>query len=78
MKIHRTRKCSSIDDNPKDHLFVEMKKNKWLEVGKIPTHEAIHSELKKEEKAHQHSIMIAERYFRIGGIKNWIVSSPIS
>lgn len=68
MEKHRVRKtnkkalCSAI--------FVEIKKDTWLEINKIPTHNELHKFLDAQELAGYLPLTYATRAFDIGIIKN--------
>jgi len=71
MKQHRVRTAPSVDSNSKDHFFVEVELDEWVEVSSIPNkgHEAIHRYLDKEEKLDIKDMRLATRYFMF--IKGW-------
>lgn len=77
MKIHRVKITKSIDNNPNNHIFLEMEKDRWFESSGIPTHKAIHDFLKKEKKKKVYHIGFTERYLKIH-VKKLLSINPIT
>jgi len=78
MKKHRVRKAKCIDDTGKDHLFIEIERETWMEVKELPTHKAIENYNNKQKGLKGKPIHYETRAFDIGLIKNWKESDPIS
>ena len=89
MDSHRVRIVDCIDNSGKDHFFVELREDQFVEVAELPTHEAIETYVAKEDKQRQQFeagkcksykmvIGFADRAFRIGIVKNWKEVEPIT
>ena len=69
MEKHRVREAKSIDGNG-DHLFVEVKKDTWIEVDNLPSHETIEKYNQLQSK-NELDLSFNSRAFSIGIIKDW-------
>jgi hypothetical protein len=78
MENHRIRIAKSLLKNNNDHIFIEMEKDSWLEVEKIPTHKAIHAFLKTAEIEKVFPVYLSSRLFSNDAIKNWNEIGTIS
>jgi len=71
MKKHRVRKANCIDSSGKDHLFIEVEKDRWLECKKVVPHKVIHQYLKGEKRSNIMELGFATRAFDVGLIRDW-------
>lgn len=75
MKLHRVRSAHPIDNKPDRHWFVEVERDRWLEIQPSlhpkELHKSIHYTLKKEKRTNIFNIAFATRAFQIGVISNW-------
>jgi hypothetical protein len=73
MNKHKLITAASKDDNPADHVFLEIEQDRFLEVKNRPdeiTHESIHDSFPtglktKTETGWRFQIALAERYIRL-------------
>ncbi len=73
MRAHRIRKAKNIylKDNP--HIFLEVEKNRWLEIESLHnvTYDSIQQFLKCEEETGLKFVGFTDQNFQWGTVKNW-------
>ncbi len=69
MKTHRVRYVNHPEFD-EDLIFVEMEEDGWLTLEKVPTHDAIHRHLDKEEKEGKWHLRFGDRWFVVDPILN--------
>ena len=62
MEKHRVRFVDHPDFD-EALIFVEVEKNGWLPLVKVPSHDAIHRYLDKEEEEGQWHLRFSDRWF---------------
>jgi len=77
MKQHRARIAKCIDDTGRDHRFIEVEPDRWLEVAIVEQenlydlHRAIHHLLEQEQELGEFNLGHNTRAFAIGIIRDW-------
>lgn len=79
MNVHRVRKSKSLHDNAKDHVFLEVEKNRWLEIEGLDglNHDSIQAFLDCETRTGLRVVGFTDQNFQWGTIKDWIDSGII-
>jgi hypothetical protein len=79
MNVHRVRKSKSLYDNARDHIFLEVEKNRWLEIESLDglTHDSIETFLDCEVRTRLRVVGFTDQNFQWGTIKDWIDSGII-
>lgn len=73
MKAHRIRKAKSLYNSDKPHIFLEVEKNRWLEIESLHgiTHQSIQAFLESEEATGIRVVGFTDQNFQWGTIKDW-------
>jgi len=73
MRAHRIRKAKSLYDPEKEHIFLEVEKNRWLEVESLDSLDAdsIQAFLECEKKTGLRVVGFTDQNFQWGTIKDW-------
>ena len=79
MEAHRIRKAKRLYKKNEWHIFLEVEKNRWLEVESIDNlnHESIHKYLDGEKKSGIRVVGFTDQNFQWGTIKDWTHSGVI-
>jgi hypothetical protein len=79
MKAHRIRKAKSLYDPEKEHIFLEVEKNRWLEVETLNGLDSgsIRAYLESEKKTGLRVVGFTDQNFQWGTIKDWADSGII-
>lgn len=73
MKVHRVRKAKSLYSKDKPHIFLEIEKNRWIEIESLDgvTYEAVRDFLKVEKETGIKVVGFTDISFQVGTIKDW-------
>jgi len=73
MKAHRIRKAKSLYTNKRKHIFLEIEKNRWLEVESLSrvNWDTIMAFLKCEKETGIRAVSFTDQSFQVGTIKDW-------
>lgn len=73
MKAHRIRTAKSLYDQARDHVFLEIERNRWLEIESMDglNYDSIQAFLKCEKETGLRVVGFTDRNFQWGTIKNW-------
>lgn len=73
MKAHRIRKAKSLYDPAKDHIFLEVERNRWLEIESLGLldYNSIQAFLECEKKTGLRVVGFTDQNFQWGTIKEW-------
>ena len=79
MEVHRIRKAKALYDKEKYHIFLEVEKNRWLELESLDgvTYESIQTFLKCEKETGIRIVGFTDLNFQWGTIKDWSHSGII-
>lgn len=79
MKVHRIRKAKSLYHPARDHIFLEVEKNRWLEIESLDglDYDSIQVFLECEKKARLRVVGFTDQNFQWGTIKDWNDSGVI-
>ena len=79
MEVHRIRKTKTLYDKEKYHIFLEVEKNRWLELESLDgvTYESIQTFLKCEKETGIRIVGFTDQNFQWGTIKDWSHSGII-
>jgi len=73
MKAHRIRKAKALYDKDRQHIFLEMEKNRWLEVESLAgvDYASIQKFLECEKESGIRTVGFTDTNFQWGTIKEW-------
>lgn len=73
MNAHRIRKARRLYDKTRHHIFLEVEKNRWLEIESLDgvSYESIRSYLEKEKETGIRVVGFTDQNFQWGTIKEW-------
>ena len=73
MKAHRIRSARDLYDPKRRHIFLEVEKDRWLEIESSAglSHGAIEAFLRAEKEAGLCVVGFTDRNFQWGTIKDW-------
>ena len=73
MNAHRIRKARRLYDKTKHHIFLEVEKNRWLEIESLTgvTYDSIQTFLKSEKETGIRVVGFTDQNFQWGTIKEW-------
>ena len=79
MDVHRIRKAKRLYDKSRYHIFLEMEKNRRLEIESLDgvTYDSIQSFLDKEKETGIRVVGFTDQNFQWGTIKEWEHSGVI-
>ena len=79
MEAHRIRKAKRLYKKNEWHIFLEVEKNRWLEVESIDNvnHGSIHKYLEGEKESGIQVVGFTDQNFQWGTIKDWAHSGII-
>ena len=79
MKAHRIRKAKSLYKSGHYHNFVEVEKNRWIEIESLDnvTYESIQTFLSCEKETGIRVVGFTDKSFQHGTIKDWFHSGII-
>ncbi len=71
--VHRIRKAKRLYDKSRFHIFLEVEKNRWLEIESLDgvSYESIQSFLEKEKETGIRVVGFTDQNFQWGTIKEW-------
>ncbi len=73
LDIFRIRKSKDLYNSTLEHIFLEVEKNRWIEIESLEgvNKESIEKFLKVEQETGIKVIGFTERSFQVGTIKDW-------
>jgi hypothetical protein len=73
LDVHRIRKAKRLYDKSRFHIFLEVEKNRWLEIESLDgvSYESIRSYLEKEKETGIRVVGFTDQNFQWGTIKEW-------
>lgn len=73
MEAHRIRKAKSLYDKDSCHIFLEVEKNRWLEIESLNgvNYKSIQAFLKCEKETGIRIVGFTDKNFQWGTIKDW-------
>ncbi len=73
MESHRIRKVKALYDKEKHHIFLEVEKNRWLEIESLDsvTYASIQDFLECEQETGIRMVGFNDKNFQWGTIKDW-------
>ena len=73
MDAHRIRKAKALYGKERYHIFLEMEKNRWLEIESLDgvTYDSIQAFLECEKKTGMRIVGFTDQNFQWGTIKDW-------
>jgi hypothetical protein len=79
VEVHRIRKAKALYDKEKYHIFLEVEKNRWLEIESLNgvTYDSIQTFLKCEKEIRIKIVGFTDQNFQWGTIKDWSHSGII-
>ena len=79
MKVHRIRKAKRLYDKEKHHIFLEVEKNRWLEIESLNgvTFDSLQAFLEYENTTGIKIVGFTDQNFQWGTIKDWSHSGVI-
>ena len=79
MEVHRIRKAKALYDKEKYHIFLEVEKNRWLEIESLNgvTYDSIQTFLECEKETGIGIVGFTDQNFQWGTIKDWSHSGII-
>jgi len=79
VEVHRIRKAKALYDKEKHHIFLEVEKNRWLEIESLDgvTFDSIQAFLKSEKETGIRIVGFTDQNFQWGTIKDWSHSGII-
>lgn len=79
MEVHRIRKAKALYDEDKHHVFLEVEKNRWLEIESLNgvTYDTIQIFLECEKETGIRIVGFTDQNFQWGTIKDWSHSGII-
>jgi hypothetical protein len=79
VEVHRIRKAKALYDKEKYHVFLEMEKNRWLEIESLNgvSYDSIQTFLEIEKETGIRIVGFTDQNFQWGTIKDWSHSGII-
>lgn len=79
MEVHRIRKAKALYDKEKYHVFLEVEKNRWLELESLNgvSYDSIQTFLEIEKETGIRIVGFTDQNFQWGTIKDWSHSGII-
>ncbi len=79
MEVHRIRKAKALYDKERYHVFLEVEKNRWLEIESLNgvSYDSIQTFLESEKKTGIRIVGFTDQNFQWGSIKDWSHSGII-
>jgi hypothetical protein len=79
VEVHRIRKAKALYDKEKYHVFLEVEKNRWLEIESLNgvTYDSIQTFLEFEKETCLRIVGFTDQNFQWGTIKEWSHSGII-
>ncbi len=79
MEVHRIRKAKRLYESGKFHIFLEVEKNRWLEIESLDNvnYDSIQTFLKYEKETGIRVVGFTDKSFQLGTIKDWFHSGII-
>jgi hypothetical protein len=79
VEVHRIRKARRLYDKTRYHIFIEVEKNRWLEIESLNgvTFDSIQSFLESEKETGIRVVGFTDQNFQWGTIKEWEHSGVI-
>ncbi len=79
MEVHRIRKAKALYDKEKYHVFLEVEKNRWLEIESLNgvSYDSIQEFLESEKETGIRIVGFTDQNFQWGTIKDWSHSGII-
>ena len=73
MDVHRIRKAKKLYEKGKYHIFIEVEKNRWLEIETLDgiTYDSIQTFLKCEKETGIRVAGFTDQNFQWGTVKDW-------
>jgi hypothetical protein len=73
MNVHRVRKAKSMSDSAGEHIFLEVEKNRWLEIESLAglSYDSIQAFLEIERTTGLRVVGFSDQNFQWGTIKDW-------
>jgi len=73
MKTHRIRQAKSLYAKKRKHIFLEIEKNRWLEIESLArvNCDTIMAFLNNEKETGIKAVGFTDQSFQIGTIKDW-------
>jgi hypothetical protein len=73
VEAHRIRKAKSLYDKESYHIFLEVEKNRWLEIESLNgvNYDSIQAFLKCEKETGIRVVGFTDQNFQWGTIKDW-------
>ncbi|MGB6867409.1 MAG: hypothetical protein WBE11_17125 [Candidatus Aminicenantaceae bacterium] len=73
LDVHRIRKTKRLYDKSRFHIFLEVEKNRWLEVESLDgvSYDSIQKFLKNEKETGIRVVGFTDQNFQWGTIKEW-------
>jgi hypothetical protein len=73
LDAHRIRKARRLYDKSRFHIFLEVEKNRWLEIESLDgvTYDSIQDFLKSERETGIQVVGFTDQNFQWGTIKEW-------
>ena len=79
VEVHRIRKAKTLYDKERSHIFLEVEKNRWLEIESLDgvTFDSIQTFLECEKETGIRIVGFTDKNFQWGTIKDWSHSGII-
>lgn len=79
MEAHRIRKAKALYDKDRSHIFLEVEKNRWLEIESLDgiSYDSIQTYLECEKQTGIRIVGFTDKNFQWGTIKDWSHSGII-
>jgi len=79
VEVHRIRKAKALYDKERSHIFLEVEKNRWLEIESLNgvTYDSIQTFLDCEKETGISIVGFTDQNFQWGTIKDWSHSGII-
>jgi hypothetical protein len=79
VEVHRIRKAKALYDKERHHIFLEVEKNRWLEIESLDdvTYDSIQAFLECEKETGMRIVGFTDQNFQWGTIKDWSHSGII-
>jgi hypothetical protein len=73
VEVHRIRKAKALYDKARHHVFLEVEKNRWLEIESLNgvTYDSIQTFLECEKETGIRIVGFTDQNFQWGTIKDW-------
>jgi hypothetical protein len=79
MNAHRIRTAKALSEGARDHIFLEVEKNRWLEIEDLHglDHDSIQAFLDSEKRTGLRVVGFTDQNFQWGTVKDWADSGII-